>query len=144
MWTCSWFFQFELATTLSEKLEYLFFSPRTFQCYFMNIHNKYIGNIFSALCVDVFTELFRIFPIFRDIWRNIPRFIPKNCLLIEYYSISSMMYSLVSLLDRALAFYTWGPWIKSWEEPFFQYRNKTSEYSEIYREQLTSEHFSYI
>jgi hypothetical protein len=26
--------------TLSEKLEYLFFSPRIFQCYFMNIHNK--------------------------------------------------------------------------------------------------------
>jgi hypothetical protein len=50
--------------TLSEKLEYLFFSPRTFQCYFMNIHNKYIGKIFSALCVDVFTELFRIFPNF--------------------------------------------------------------------------------
>jgi hypothetical protein len=51
-------------STLSEKLEYLFFSPRTFQCYFMNIHNKYLGKIFSALCVDVFTELFRIFPNF--------------------------------------------------------------------------------
>jgi hypothetical protein len=51
-------------TTLSEKLEYLFFSPWTFQCYFMNIHNKYFGKIFSALCVDVFTELFRIFPNF--------------------------------------------------------------------------------
>jgi hypothetical protein len=50
--------------TLSEKLEYLFFSPRTFQCYFMNIHNKYFGKIFSALCVDVFTELFWIFPNF--------------------------------------------------------------------------------
>ncbi len=34
-----------------------------------------------------------------------------------------------------------GPWIKSQEEPFFQCRDKTSEYSEIYREQLTSEHF---
>jgi hypothetical protein len=50
--------------TLSEKLEYLFFSPRTFQCYFMNIPNKYFGKIFSALCVDVFPELFRIFPNF--------------------------------------------------------------------------------
>jgi hypothetical protein len=51
-------------TTLSEKLEYLFFSPRTCQCYFMNIHNKYFGKIFSALSVDVFPELFRIFPNF--------------------------------------------------------------------------------
>jgi hypothetical protein len=50
--------------TLSEKLEHLFFSPRIFQYYFMNIHNKYFGKIFSALCVDVFPELFRIFPNF--------------------------------------------------------------------------------
>ncbi len=51
-------------STLSEKPEYLFFSPQTFQCYFMNIHNKYFGKIFSALCVDVFPELFWIFPNF--------------------------------------------------------------------------------
>jgi hypothetical protein len=57
-----------MAGTLSEKQEYLFFSPRTFQCYFMNIHNKYIGKIFSALFVDVFTELFRIFPNFAISW----------------------------------------------------------------------------
>jgi hypothetical protein len=44
-------------------------------------------------------------------------------------------------VDRALASCLGGPWIKSLEEPFFQYRDKTSEYSEIYREQLTSEHF---
>jgi hypothetical protein len=130
-------------STLSEKLEYLFFSPRTFQCYFMNIHNKYLGKIFSALCVDVFTELFRIFPNFDISWymTKYSEVHLKNCLLIKYCSISKVMYSLVGLLDRVLASYTGGPWIKSWEDPFFQYRDKTSEYSEIYREQSTSEHF---
>jgi hypothetical protein len=42
---------------------------------------------------------------------------------------------------RLLASDMGGPWIKSQAQPFFQYRDKTSEYSEIYREQLTSEHF---
>jgi hypothetical protein len=65
----------------------------------------------------------------------------KNCLLIEYYSISKILYSMVSVVDKALASYMGGPWINSREGPFFQYRDKTSEYSEIYREQLTSEHF---
>ena len=65
----------------------------------------------------------------------------KNCLLIQHCSFSQILYSLVGLVDRVFASYMGGPWIKSWEEPFFQYRDKTSEYSEIYREQLTSEHF---
>jgi hypothetical protein len=129
--------------TLSEKLEYLFFSPRTFQCYFMNIHNKYFGKIFSALCVDVFTELFRIFPNFDISWymTKYSEVHLKNCLLIHYWSISQILYSLDGLVDRVLLSYTGGPWITSREEPFFQYRDKTSEYFEIYREQLTSEHF---
>ncbi len=44
-------------------------------------------------------------------------------------------------MDRVLASDTGGPWINSRKQSFFQYRDKTSEYSEIYREQLTSEHF---
>ncbi len=63
---------------LSEKLEYLFFSPQTFQCYFMNIHNKYFGQKYSPLYVLMsFQNCFGFFrtSIFRDIWRNIPRFI---------------------------------------------------------------------
>ncbi len=118
--------------TLSEKLEYLFFSPRTFQCYFMNIYNKYFGKI-----------LFRIFPNFNISW-YITKYSEvhlKNCLLIQFYSISQILNSLVSLVDRVLASYMGGPWIISWEELFCQYRDKTSEYSEIYREQLTLEHF---
>jgi hypothetical protein len=108
-------------TTLSEKLEYLFFSPRTFQCYFMNIHNKYFGKIFSALCVDVFTELFRISPNFDISWymTKYSEVHLKNCLLIHYWSISHILYSLDGLVDWVLASYTGGPWIKSWEEPFF-------------------------
>jgi hypothetical protein len=75
---------FLISWTLSEKLEYLFFSPRIFQCYFMNIHNKYIGKIFSALCVDVFPELFRIFPNFDISWymTKDSEVHLKNCLLI--------------------------------------------------------------
>jgi hypothetical protein len=65
----------------------------------------------------------------------------KNCLLIQYCSISKTFYSLVGLADRVLASDSGGPWIQSREQPFFQYRDKTSEYSEIYHEQLTSEHF---
>ncbi len=65
----------------------------------------------------------------------------KNCLLIQYCSISKLFYCLVGLVDRVLMHDMGGPWIKSLEKPFFQYRDKTSEYSEIYSEQLTSEHF---
>ncbi len=76
--------------TLSEKLEYLFFSPRTCQCYFMNINNKYFGKIFSALCVDVFPELFQIFLNFDISWymTKYSEVHLKNCLLIQYCSIS--------------------------------------------------------
>jgi hypothetical protein len=136
-------YNFLIKSTLSEKLKYLFFSPRTFQCYVMNIHNKYFGKIFSALYVDFFTELFRIFPNFEILWytTKYSEVHLKNCLLIQYCSISQILYNFVGLVDRVLASYTGGPWINSREEPFFQYRDKTSEYSEIYREQLTSEHF---
>ncbi len=44
-------------------------------------------------------------------------------------------------MDRVLSSDKWESWIKSRYQLFFQYRDKTSEYSEIYREQLTSEHF---
>ncbi len=83
--------------TLSEKLEYLFFSPRIFQCYFMNIHNKYFGEIFSALCVDVFPELFRIFPNFDFLWymTKDSEVHLKNCLLIEDGSFSLLMAWLI-------------------------------------------------
>ncbi len=56
-------------------------------------------------------------------------------------STSSFLYSLVGQVGRVFASYTGGPWIKSWVRPCFLYRNKTSEYSEIYIEQLTSEPF---
>ncbi len=62
-------------------------------------------------------------------------------MLIQYCSISFFLCSLVGLVDRVLASDLGDPWINSGEKLFFQYRDKTSEYSEIYREQLTSEHF---
>ncbi len=65
----------------------------------------------------------------------------KNCLLIQYCPISNGSYILVGLVDRILVSNTGGQWIESREQSFFQYRDKTSEYSEIYHEQLTSEHF---
>jgi hypothetical protein len=65
----------------------------------------------------------------------------KNCLLIENGFISFFFFSLVGLVDRVLASYTGDPWIKPRRGAFFRYYNKTSEYSEMYREQLTSEHF---
>ncbi len=84
----------------------------------MNIHNKYFGKIFSAQCVDVFPELFQIFLNFDISWymTKYSEVHLKNCLLIHYCSISKILYNLVGLVD-------------------------TSEYSKIYREQLTSEHF---
>ncbi len=66
----------------------------------------------------------------------------KNCLLIHTCSTSSIMYSLVGQVGREFAFYSGDPWIKFRVWPYFRYRNVTSEYSEIYREQLTSEPFS--
>jgi hypothetical protein len=107
------------------------------------IHNKYFGKIFSALCVDVFPELFRIFPNFDISWymTKYSEVHLKNYLLIHYCSISKLLYNLVGLVDRVLSSDTGGPWIKSRMYPFFQYCDKTSEYSEIYHKQLTSEHF---
>jgi hypothetical protein len=108
------------------------------------LYNKYFEKIFSALCVDVFPELFQIFPNF-----DIPWYMTKdsevhfkNCLLIQTCSTSWFSYSMVGLVDRVFTSYTGGQWIKSlWMRPYFLYCNKTSEYSEIYRQQLTSEHF---
>ncbi len=70
--------------TLSEKLEYIFFLPRIFSCYW-TLYNKYFGKIFSALCVDVFPELFRIFPNFNISWymTKDSEVHLKNCLLIH-------------------------------------------------------------
>jgi hypothetical protein len=65
----------------------------------------------------------------------------KNCFLMHTCSISSLLYSLVDLVGRVFASYSGGPWIKSRVRPYFLYRNKTLEYSEICREQLTSEPF---
>ncbi len=108
----------------------------------MNIHNKYFGKIFSALCADVFPELFRIFPNFDISWymTKDSEVHPKNCLLSQNSSISLLLYWFLGLADRVFAFYTEGTRIISRGEPFF-FAIKTSEYSEIYREQLTSEHF---
>jgi hypothetical protein len=65
----------------------------------------------------------------------------KNFWLIKACSISIVIYCLVGLVDKVRASYTGGPWSNSREEPFFSFAKKTSEYSEIYREQLTSEYF---
>jgi hypothetical protein len=65
----------------------------------------------------------------------------KNCLLIHTCSTSSLLYSLVDLVGRVFASYIGGPWIKFRVRPYFLYRYKTSEYSKMYREQLTSEPF---
>ncbi len=64
----------------------------------------------------------------------------KNCLLIHTCSLSTLYWSMVSLFDRVFAFRTEGQWIKYPWTLFFR-SNKTSECSEIYCEQLTSEHF---
>jgi hypothetical protein len=49
---------------------------------------------------------------------------------------------MVSVLVRVFTSDTGGQRIKSlWKASYFSYRNKTSEYSEIYRKQLTSGHF---
>ncbi len=131
---------------LSEKLEYLFFSLGYF-LYFRAIswtlYNKYFGKLFSALCVHVFPELFRIFPNFDISWymTKDSEVHLKNCLLIYTCSTSSILYSMVGLVVREFISGTRVLWIKSWVRPYFLYRNKTLEYSEIYREQLTSEHF---
>ncbi len=50
-------------------------------------------------------------------------------------------YCLVGLVGRVFASWSGDPWIISWAWPYILYRNITSEYSEIYREQLTSEPF---
>ncbi len=65
----------------------------------------------------------------------------KTCLLIHIRSTSSHLYRLVGLVGMTFAFYTGGSRINSLQWSYFYYRNKTSEYSEIYREQLTSEPF---
>ncbi len=127
---------------LSEKLEYLFFSLGHFHAISWTLCNKYFRKIFSALCVDVFPI---IISNFSELWHSViydERFHLKNCLLIHTCSTSISLFSMVGQVSRVIAFYTRGQWIKSlWMRPYFLYRNKTSEYSEIYLEQLSSEHF---
>ncbi len=65
----------------------------------------------------------------------------ENCLLIHTYSPSPLKYSLVSLLVRIFDSRMGGQWINSPIMTYFIKFNKTSEYSVIYRELLTSEHF---
>ncbi len=65
----------------------------------------------------------------------------ENCLLIHTYSPSPMYYNMVSLLVRIIASRTGGQNINSPLMTYFINFNKTSEYSEIYHELLTSEHF---
>jgi hypothetical protein len=66
----------------------------------------------------------------------------ENCLLIYTYSPSRIYYSLVSLLVRVFAPLTGGQCINSPRSAYYFINcNETSEYSEIYRELLTSEHF---
>ncbi len=129
-------------STLSEKLEYLYFSLGYFRAILWTWYNRYFGKIFSALCVDVFPELFRIFPNFYIPWymTKDSEVHLKNCLLIHYCSLSIWNWSMISLLYRVFAPRTGGQWIKSRCILFFR-SNKTSEYSEKYCEQLTSEHF---
>jgi hypothetical protein len=108
--------------------------------YITNISEKY-SPLYVLMYLQNCFGFFRT-SIFRDIWRNIPRFILKIVYWLSItLHISQILFSLVSLVDKALASYMGGPWINSREEPFIQYRDKTSECSEIYREQLTSEHF---
>jgi hypothetical protein len=107
------------------------------------LYNKYFVKIFSPLCVDVFPELFWIFPYLDILWymTKDSEVNLKNCLLIQTCSTSSLKHNVVDLVGRVLASYSGGPWIKSQERRNFFYRNKTSEYTKIYHEQLTSEHF---
>jgi hypothetical protein len=66
----------------------------------------------------------------------------ENCLLMQTYSPSQKLYSLVSLLVRMVASHMGGQWINPPRVTYyFISRHKTSEYSEIYCELLTSEHF---
>ncbi len=117
--------------------------PRIFPCYFINLYDKYFGKIFSALCVVVFPEIFRIFPKFDISWymTKDSEVHLKNCLLMETCSTSSHLHILVGPVGMVFANDTGGAWINSWKWSYFLYRNKTSEYSEIYHEQLTSEPF---
>jgi hypothetical protein len=50
------------------------------------------------------------------------------------------MYRMDGLVNSVLASYPGGSWIKFWGSLFLS-SDKTLEYSEIYHEQLTSEHF---
>ncbi len=131
-----------VGSTLSEKLESLFFSLGYFRAISWTLYNKYFEKIFSALCVDVFPELFRIFPNFDISWymTKDSEVQLQNCLLIDSCSTFLFAKSLVGLVDGVFASYTGGLWINS-HMRLFSYCKKTSEYSEIYREQLTSEHF---
>ncbi len=104
-----------IRSTLSEKLEYLFFSLGYFCAISWKLYNKYFGKIFSALCVDVFPELFRIFLNFDISWYMTKDSVVhlKNCLLIHTCSTSWFLNSLVGQVGRVFATYTWGPRIKS-------------------------------
>jgi hypothetical protein len=104
--------------TLSEKLESLFFSLGYLRAISWTYYNKYFGKIFSALCVDVFQELLRIFPNFYIPWymmkdSEVPL---KNCLLIQTCSSSHCSCSMIGLVVRVFASYTGGqrsesPWL---------------------------------
>jgi hypothetical protein len=105
----------EETSTLSEKLGYLFFSLGYFRAISWTYYNKYFGKIFSALCVDVFPELLRIFPNFYILWymmkdAEVPL---TNCLLIHTCSSSQLLCSLIGLLVRVFASHMGGQWIES-------------------------------
>jgi hypothetical protein len=95
------------------------------------------------MCWCLSRIIFRIFPNFDISWymRKDFEIHLKNCVLIDTCSTSWIILSLVSLVDRVLASDIGRPWATSWLVPYFFFSQKTSEYSEIYCKQLTSEHF---
>jgi hypothetical protein len=130
--------------TLLEKLEYLFFSLGYFRAiswtYMTNISEKY-SPLYVLLSFQKYFGFFRT-STFRDIHMTKDSEVHlKNCLLIHICSTSSYLSGLIGQEGMTFAHYTGDPWNKSREWSYFQYRYKTSEYSEIYPEQLTLKPF---
>ncbi len=74
------------------KARNLLFSLGYFRAISWTLYNIYFGKIFSALYVDVFPEIFRIFPNFDISWymTKDSKIYLKNCLLIHTCSTSFM------------------------------------------------------
>jgi hypothetical protein len=107
-------------------------------CNITKILEKYFP-LYVLLSIQNYFRFFRT-STFRDIWWKIPGFLWK---IICWFTLAPLhKYCAAWLVYWVFASHMGGQWIVSlWITPYFLCRNKTSEYSKIYSEQLTSEHF---